>query len=408
VLNLAFVVKDLYYGGGAYYDILSRRLAQRGNGVWLISRVPRDADDFRRDGVRFIHVPMSRSPLPFTSLLRWEMRVARVLRAIESEHGLDVVEFCSFLPEGLVYEFSRHRAKVAIRVHEWKNRIDIRRLVRDPRDALREALGWAQMARADMILPISGLVHDVCVEFMGRRHAAKTFTIRPGIDTNSYSPRELAPDRYRALDGRRIILFVGRITAAKGTYDLIEAFRDFVAPRFGDAILVLVGRPEEPDEFRSALATCGSNVLHYDDVETKDLPAFYSHAYVFVAPSRCEPFGAVFVEALACGLPVISVANGGPLEIVEPEKTGLLCSDSSPGALAAALERLLSDRALRDSMAASARDSVVDRFGIDRVATELIEKYAQLARSETLPHREQRRVAPLQSVPGKELRAIGK
>jgi glycosyltransferase involved in cell wall biosynthesis len=386
-MNLAFVVKDLYYGGGNYYDKLARLLAKQGNRVWLISRIPKDADDYLKDGVRFVHVPMWRSAIPFTSLLRWEWRVARVLHRIEAEHGLDVVEFPSFLPEGLVYEFSRPRAKVAIRVHEWKNRVGLRRLWRDPRDAFREVLCRLQMARADVILPISTIVHDVCVRYMGsERYARRTFTIRPGIDMDFYAATALPPDRYRTLEGRRIILFVGRITAGKGTYDLIEAFRTHIAPRFGDAVLVLVGRPEEPDEFRAALEGCGEDVIHFDDIETKDLPAFYSHAYVFVGPSRSEPFGAVFVEALACGLPVISVARGGPLEIVEPEETGLLCPDSSPAAIAQALTRLLSDRDLRDRMARSARSSVVERFGIGRVASEVMEKYMEVAGCRDVAH----------------------
>src|SRR5438093_13265425 len=100
-MNLAFVVKDLYYGGGNYYDVLSRRLAKQGNRVWLISSVPKDADDYRRDGVEFVHLPVWRSAIPLTSLLRWFWRVARVLRRIEAEHGLDVVEFPSYYPEGL-------------------------------------------------------------------------------------------------------------------------------------------------------------------------------------------------------------------------------------------------------------------------------------------------------------------
>jgi glycosyltransferase involved in cell wall biosynthesis len=194
-----------------------------------------------------------------------------------------------------------------------------------------------------------------------------------------YEPAPLPPDAYRAVKGGRIILFVGRITEAKGTYNLIEAFKTRVAVRFPDTTLVVVGRPEEePDRLRRAIVACNGRAIHLDKVETKDLPAFYSHAYVFVGPSQGEPFGAVFVEALACGLPVISVAVGGPLEIVEPEETGLLCPDNSAGAIAMALERILSNPNLRDRMAQSARASVVERFGIDRVASELIEKYTEI------------------------------
>jgi glycosyltransferase involved in cell wall biosynthesis len=380
IMNLAFVVKDLLYGGGNYYDILSRRLAQQGNRVWLISSVPKDADDYRQDGVQFVHVPIWRSAVPLTSLLRWVWRVARVLRRIEAEHGLDVVEFPSYYPEGLVYAFSRRRAAICIRVHEGRRPVGLGWLWRDPRDALREALCRLQMARADVIVPNSALVHDTCVRFMGSaRQVRKIFTIHPGMDLDLYAPTPVPPPAYRALEGRRIILFVGRITEAKGTYNLIEAFKDQIAPRFGDTALVLVGVPEEPDRLRRALDGLDGSAIHLDDVQTRDLPSYYSNAYVFVGPSRAEPFGAVFVEALACGLPVISVAKGGPLEIVAHEETGLLCPDNSAGSIAGALGRLLSDGALRDRMARSARASVVGRFGIDRVVSELLERYHETA-----------------------------
>ena len=384
-MNLAFVVQQGLYpfggGTGVYLDTIPRRLAKLGNRVWLISSTPKDPDDYLKDGVQFVHVPMLRSAIPFTSLFRWEWRVTRLLREIESEHGLDVVEFPSHHPEALVYAFSRRQAAVCIRIHEARNPVKLGWLWHDPRDAVREALCWLQMARADVILPVSAALHDNCVSYMGSdRHTRKIFTIRPGYDMDLFAPAPLPPDAYRGLEGKRVILFVGRITEAKGTYNLIDAFRDQIAARFEDAVLVLVGVPEEPDRLRRALEGFGGKVIHLDDVETRDLPAFYSHAYAFVGPSRNEPFGAIFVEALACGAPVVSVAKGGPLEIVEHEKTGLLCPDNSPGSIAQALERLLADRDLRDRMARSARASVVDRFGIDRLSSELLETYGDILR----------------------------
>src|SRR5438552_2991361 len=138
-MNLAFVVKDVYplgAGTGVYCDTIARQLARRGNRVWLISSVPKDPDDYRDDGVQYVHVPIWRSAIPFTSLLRWEWRVCRVLWEIESEHGLDVVEFPSFNPEALIYVFSRRRAAVSIRIHEGKHPVGLRRLWENPRDAL--------------------------------------------------------------------------------------------------------------------------------------------------------------------------------------------------------------------------------------------------------------------------------
>ncbi len=254
LMNIAFVDQKMLPGIGTYYDNISRLLAKRGNRIWLISAAPKDAEDYRKDGVQFVHVPSGRSGVPFTAQLRWDWRVASVLWGIEVEHGLDVVEFSSFLPEGLVYVYSRRRAAVCIRVHEWKNPVGVRRLWRDTGDAIREILCWLQMARADLILPVSAVLRDECIPYMGSaRQARKIFTVRPGYDLEEFAPTPELPPAYRALQGQRIILFVGRITEAKGTYNLIEAFRNLIAPRFGDAALVLVGVPEKPDQLRSAL-----------------------------------------------------------------------------------------------------------------------------------------------------------
>lgn len=104
-MNIAFVDQKMLPGIGTYYDTISRLLAQRGNRTWLISNVPRDGDDYRKDGVQFVHVPSCRSRVRFTAQIRWDWRVARVLQGIEAEHGLDLVEFSSYLPEGLVYVY---------------------------------------------------------------------------------------------------------------------------------------------------------------------------------------------------------------------------------------------------------------------------------------------------------------
>lgn len=382
-MNVAFVVQQGLYpfggGTGVYLDRVTRSMAKQGNRVWLLSSTPKDPADYLKDGVHYVHVPIQRSRVPFTSLLRWEWRVARLLREIEAEHGLDFVEFPSYHPEGLIYSFSKRRSAVCIRFHEAKYPVGLKELGRSPREWLRETLCWIQMARADVIMPFSLPMHENCVRFMGdERYASKVFTVRSGIDMERFAPTPIPPSAYRPLEGRRILLFVGRITEDKGTYNLIDAFQTRIAPRYPDTALVLAGQPEEPDRLRRALAGIEGTVAHFGQIEQEDLAAFYSHAYVFVGPSRHEPFGLVFVEALACGLPVISVAHGGPLEIIEDEKTGLLCPDNSPESIAAALDRILSDRDLRDRMAALARASVVGRFGIDGVASDMTARFGEI------------------------------
>jgi glycosyltransferase involved in cell wall biosynthesis len=381
VMNLALVTLLVSPRGGGvatYYDTVSRCLAALGHRVWLITSTSKDAEDYRRDGVRYTHVPAPRSPLPGTTLLLWELRVCRLLRQINSEHGLDVVEFSSYYPEGLVYTLMPRRAAVCIRLFEWTGRLLFHNLRRDKRNFLRDALCWVVMARADAVLPFSDALASNYLDYMGsNRTRERMFRHHGAIDVHRFKPTEHRPFAYQSLIGRRIILFAGRITRAKGTYALLEAYVTRIADRFPDTVLVLAGVPENPEDFARSVETVGpkSQVIHLGHMDQEQLPALYSHAYVFVGPSRQEPFGLVFVEALACGLPVISVDRGGVPEIVENGKTGILCPDNSVDAIAEALERILADRRLRDAMAQLARESVVNRFSGERIAAELVETY---------------------------------
>ncbi len=382
-MNLAFVTLRLnpLAGTGVFYDAVTRRLAAMGHGVWLLSGVAKEAEDYARDGVRYVHVPAQKSSVPFTSLLRWQWRVRRELRRLEANFGLDVVQFPSYDPEGLIYTYAPRRARVCVRVHEWKRPLTRWMLRHDPRRVVRDGLCWLQMTRADALLPNSDAIGKECLRFLGsERYAQKMRRHYVGVDMSRFAPTPDRPEAYRALAGKRILLFVGRITEDKGAYKLIEVYRNQLAPRFPDTVLVVIGKPEDPARLKEVLSDrADDNILYLGPVAHDLLPAFYSHAYVFVAPSRSEPCGAVVIEALACGAPVVSNATGGIPEIVETDRNGLLCSDLSPQMLATTLSRILADRELRDGLARMARPSVVRRFSWDMIAAELSETYREVS-----------------------------
>jgi glycosyltransferase involved in cell wall biosynthesis len=98
---------------------------------------------------------------------------------------------------------------------------------------------------------------------------------------------------------------------------------------------------------------------------------------VFVSASDAEPFGIVLVEAMAASLPVVAVASGGPLEIVDDGVTGVLID--APGAEAIAREagRFASDPELRAEVARAARRRFEDRFTARRMTAELEAGLAQ-------------------------------
>jgi glycosyltransferase involved in cell wall biosynthesis len=171
--------------------------------------------------------------------------------------------------------------------------------------------------------------------------------------------------------GETRLLFVGRLEARKGIDVLLAAAPEVLA-RFPDAILDIVGDDTilKPDgtTYRNEFLKGGlapdirSRITFHGRVEEQDLRRFYRDCDIFVAPSRYESFGLIFLEALMFGKPVIGCAAGGGPEVVTDGKTGFLVAPGSVGDLKAALTKLLSDPALRWTMGAAARQDYEQRF----------------------------------------------
>lgn len=107
-------------------------------------------------------------------------------------------------------------------------------------------------------------------------------------------------------------------------------------------------------------------------ISRRDLLHRYRRAAVFCLPSRQEGFGIVFLEAMACGKPIVAARAAAVPETVRDGETGLLVDPDDAEALAAALSRLLADRPLRRAMAEAGRRRV-EAYGADRVAGRFLE-----------------------------------
>ena len=156
------------------------------------------------------------------------------------------------------------------------------------------------------------------------------------------------------------ILFVGRIHPEKGIMDLLEAFelaqRDHRAAR-----LKLIGSGPQRAEAEGWVAAhhLQDRVEFLGTVKNSALPAYYRAATLFVSPARTtrkweEYVGMTNIQAMACGVPVISTDSGAIPEYVPPS-AGLLIAEGQPALLADAITRLLSDEALRAALGKAGR-----------------------------------------------------
>ena len=175
------------------------------------------------------------------------------------------------------------------------------------------------------------------------------------------------------------VLFLGRIEAAKGTAELIEAVA-LLAPRFPQLRLVL-GGSGDLDAFRQAAAARGVEerieLPGWLDAQARD--AELARASVFCLPSHAEGLPMALLEAMAAGKAVAASTVGGIPELVRDGENGLLVPPRDGAALAAALARLLGDEELCRQLGARARATVEDGYSTQSVCGRLAAIYNDLA-----------------------------
>ncbi len=161
----------------------------------------------------------------------------------------------------------------------------------------------------------------------------------------------------------KIILFAGRYgDPRKNAAMLIRAFSR-VLKQHSDTRLLLVG--DEPiSDLRDLVIKLNLNhTIEFHGVKPyQEMISYYQRASVFAIPSLQEGLGIVGLEAMACGLPIVSTRCGGPEDFIHEGVTGFLVPLDDSEAMANRLIKLLTDSALRDQMGERARRYIEEHF----------------------------------------------
>jgi glycosyltransferase involved in cell wall biosynthesis len=237
------------------------------------------------------------------------------------------------------------------------------------------------LRRADAFIAISSVIADEL-----RSHgveAERIQSIPNSVDIERFSP--VAADKKNRLRDSmaiprdtRVGVYTGRLASTKGLPLLLRSWES-VVERHPDALLLLVGTGGV------GLQNCESDLRNYVSDHALERNVRFTgsvdnvHQYLqasdfFVFPTEREAFGISVIEALACGLPVVTTATGGIRDIVTDRKNALVVPVNDEEALVLALEIVLQDGDINESMARSGRRLATERYSERKV----LQRYGKL------------------------------
>jgi len=246
---------------------------------------------------------------------------------------------------------------------------------------------WA-LGRADALIGISKFVAGTA---LARGFPpSRTHVVLNAIDISRFDPA-IDPGPLRRELGLTadvpVVTSISRLFHWKGHADLIRAFA--VARRqVPGAKLLIVGEEDKAaggqagSSYPEELKALARELDVADDVLftgfRADIPQVLAASDVFALPSFQEPFGLVFLEAMAMKKPVVALDSGGAPEVIERGRTGLLSAPRDLDALAGNLLALIRDPALRARMGEEGRAAVQARFSPKRMARDTESVYASV------------------------------
>jgi glycosyltransferase involved in cell wall biosynthesis len=373
-------------GIGSQTHAKAHGLASRGHEICVVSAAEGGRAREYRDGpVRVFRVPGFDSRMCLnTEPARWLTYSAEVAATLSTLHGktpFHLVDFPDYGAEGYIWLLNRAAwdyVPAVLHLH-------------GPLVMFAHTMGWPEVDSefyctgtvmesacfrlADAVCSSSQCSAAWCTRYYGERRGPIP-TIHTGVDVGLFQPDAASKA------AQPTIVFAGRIDSNKGVSTLVEA-ACVLAQEFAGLRLQIIGDGDREliESLRDRALDCGQpELLEFTGyVPREELPSHLAGAHIFAAPSVYEGGpGLVYLEAMACGLPVIACRGNGASEVIHDSESGLLVPPRDVRAVIEALRALLSNGERRQSMGLRARQFV--EAGADtRNCLDLLEAFYRCA-----------------------------
>lgn len=196
-----------------------------------------------------------------------------------------------------------------------------------------------------------------------------------GINTDLFRP-----DRKKKTQNGLTLMTVARLTEAKGLVYLIRAFQ-IIRENFPNVRLLIVGKGEQLGKLNALvinLGLAGDVSFLSEYISNENMPSIYKSCDIFVLPSLIEPGGTAAIEALSCGLPIITTSVGGLSDVVEDNLNGFLVPPRDHVSIAKKTFFLLENEDLRRKFGEASRRLALQKFDYKKVAQRTLKVYEEI------------------------------
>ncbi len=378
VAMVSWEYPPLVVGGlAAHVHGLATAMARAGHEVVVLTRAhPYAPDDAELEGVRVLraHVDLPWVPAdnPLAQVISGNHQLAQLGAAILPWQA-DVVHAHDWLG-AWAGDTLREAYKVPFvaTVHATELGRHQGHLTSSTSEAI-NATEWWLTYQAQRVICCSGfMVEEVVRSFQLPRD--KIVMVPNGVDPTRFA----APDVVRAGSEAPLLVSWGRLEYEKGFQTLIGAVARLLGRR-PTLRCAIVGRGTYSEELRGVARGLGVEgaVQFAGFVSDEELVRLLNEATCAVIPSLYEPFGIVALEAVSAGAPLIAAESGGLREVLSGTDAGLLFPPGNADALAAAVDRMLTEPGLAAKCQAAGSELVRTRYSWDAIAASTIELYEE-------------------------------
>ncbi|MFY7824915.1 MAG: glycosyltransferase family 4 protein [Candidatus Planktophila sp.] len=292
-------------------------------------------------------------------------RVARNVARIIKESDIQVAAFGAAAPLGLLSS-SMKRAGVQKTValthgHEvWWAKVF-------PFNLVLRKIGTS----VDSLTYLGKFTQRAIARSLSQASAEKMVKIAPGIDVDHFSPQDSSQlRRDLRLENKRVIVSVGRLVHRKGQDHLIQSLPE-ILKSVPDAHILMVGQGPYLSHLKKLVEDLNvvDHVSFIGRIQYAQLPQYICAGDIFAMPSRSrffglevEGLGIVYLEASACGLPVIAGSSGGAPDAVLEGVTGIVVDGENNNEIAAAAIKLLNDLNGAKAMGLAGREWIIENW----------------------------------------------